>query len=159
LDFLRIGKCPWRTMKRRLIRLGLLPVLLWPLPAAMRAAGPVTSENPDPRRLPTLSVYHEDTFSSGKVLTMVAAAFPDAPDFTCDSWCYESEVDFLDARALDGGKMEMRHRYRDQPHIIIVTTVTPEPGAVEFLARMERATGATGELPANPPPLNPELLT
>ena len=33
---------------------------------------------------------------------MVAATFPNVPDFTCDSWCYESAVDFLDARALGG---------------------------------------------------------
>ena len=109
---------------------------------------------PTRTRLPTLSVYNDDTFSRDKVLTMVAATFPNIPNFTCDSWCYESEVDFIGARALDGGKVELRHRYRDQPHVIIVTTVTPEPGAVEFLARLELETGAAVSLPTNPQPLN-----
>lgn len=114
--------------------------------SAAQAAGP--------QELPTLSVYNDEKFSHGKVLTMVAATFPNIPGFTCDSWCYESAVDFLDTRALDGGRVELRHRYRDQPHAIIVTRVTPEPGAVEFLARVELEKSATGALPANPQPLN-----
>ena len=131
-----------------------LGAMLLALPAAVRAAEPVTAANPDPKKLPTLRVYHDDKFSPGKVLTMVAATFPNVPDFTCDSWCYESAVDFLDARAVDGGKLELRHRYQDQPHAIVVTTVTPEPGAVEFAARLQRERGAAAALPANPQPLN-----
>ena len=88
-------------MKRPTTHMGVLALVL-ALPAAIRAAEPVTATNPDPQRLPTLSVYNDDRFSRGKVLTMVAATFPNVPDFTCDSWCYESAVDFLDARALDG---------------------------------------------------------
>ena len=140
-------------MKRPTTYLTVLALLL-ALPAGIRAAELVKARNPEPQRLPTLSVYNDETFSRGKVLTMVAATFPNVPDFTCDSWCYESAVDFLDARELDGGKVELRHRYRDQPHTIIVTTVTPEPGAVEFLARLELEKGAAAHLPANPQPLN-----
>lgn len=140
-------------MKRQMLHLTGL-VLLFAVPAMIRAMEPVTARNPDPQKLPTLSVYNDDKFSRGKVLTMVAAAFPNVPDFTCDSWCYESAVDFFDARALEGGKVELRHRYRDQPHAIIVTTVTPEPGAVEFLARLKLEKGAVGPLPANPQALN-----
>jgi len=66
----------------------------------VRAGEPVTAKNPDPQRLPTLSVYNDDKFSRGKVLTMVAATFPNVPGFTCDSWCYESAVDFLDAQRV-----------------------------------------------------------
>jgi hypothetical protein len=128
--------------------------LLPGLPMVIRAAEPVRATNPDPHKLPTLSVYHDDQFSRGKVLTMVAATFPNVPDFTCDSWCYESAVDFLDARALVGGKVELRHRYRDLPHAIIVTTVRPEPGAVEFCARLELEKGAAAQLPTYPQPLN-----
>ena len=128
--------------------------LLLALPPIMRAAELVTAKNPDPKRLPSLSVYNDDTFSHGKVLTMIAATFPNVPNFTCDSWCFESAVDFFGARALNGGKVELRHRYRDQPHAIVVTTVTPEPVAVEFLARLEIAEGTAAELPTSPQPLN-----
>ena len=133
----------------------LVTLALWlALPAVVRAADLVTASNPDPHTLPSLNVYNDDTFSRDKVLTMVAATFPNVPEFTCDAWCYESNVDFLVARALDGGKVELRHRDRDQPRVVIVTTVTPEPGAVEFLARLELEKGATAQLPANPQPLN-----
>jgi hypothetical protein len=101
-----------------------------------------------------LSVYNDETFSRGKVLTMVTAKFPNVPEFTCDSWWYESAVDSLDARALGGGKVGLRHRSRDQTHAIIITTVTPEPGAVEFLARLELEQGTAAGLPTNPQPLN-----
>jgi hypothetical protein len=139
-------------MKMRTTGLAVLTLLL-ALPATIRASEPVTAKNRDPQRLPMLSVYQDDQFSRGKVLTMVAATFPNVPDFTCDSWCYESPVDFLDARAIEDGKVELRHRDRHQPQAIVVTTVTPEPGAVEFLARLERDKGATAPLPADPQPL------
>jgi hypothetical protein len=129
-------------------------LMLLALPVVNRAAELVTAKNPDPQKLPTLSVYNDDKFSRGQVLTMVAATFPNVPDFTCDSWCYESAVDFLDARALDGGKVALRHRDRNPPHAIVVTTVTPEPGAVEFVARLEPGSGAAGKVPVNPQPLN-----
>ncbi len=99
--------------------------------------------NPDPSRLPTLGVWERDK------LILVSASFPNVPGFTCDSWCYESEMDFLGARGLEGGRLELRHRLRDTPQVILVTTVTPEPGAVEFAARPELESGATGELPGN----------
>jgi hypothetical protein len=37
---------------------------------------------------------------------------------------------------------------------IMVTTVRPEPGAVEFCARLEREKGAAAQLPTYPQPLN-----
>jgi hypothetical protein len=67
---------------------------------------------------------------------MVWASFPNVPDFTCESWCYESEMDYAGAHALDRGKLELRHRIRNMP-ATLVTLVTPEAGAVEFLARVE----------------------
>jgi hypothetical protein len=124
------------------------------LPAGLRAAEVVKSTNPEPRRLPALSVYNDDKFSPGRVLTMVVATFPNVPNFTCDSWCYESVVDFLGARALDGGRVELRHRCRDQWRAIVVTTVTPEPGAVEFLARLESDKGSAAGFPPYLQPLN-----
>ena len=116
-------------MRSRSVYLSVLAAAL-SLPVETRAAEVVKARNPDPKRLPTLSVYNDETFSRGQVLTMVAATFPDVPDFTCDSWCYESAVDFLGADALASGQVTLRHRYRDAPQAVIVTTVTPEPGAV-----------------------------
>jgi hypothetical protein len=85
---------------------------------------------------------------------MVAASFPNVPGFICDSWCYESAVDFLGARGLAGGKLELRHRFREAPNALLITTVTPEPGAVEFLARAERERPEAGELPRSLPAPN-----
>ena len=81
-------------------------MLLFALPEALRAGEPVTANDPDPQRLPTLSVYNDDKFSRGQVLTMVAAKFPNFPDFTCDSWCYEVGWIFW-TPALDGGKVAL----------------------------------------------------
>jgi hypothetical protein len=106
------------------------------------------ADNPDAARLPTLGVWQD-----GK-LTLVASTFPNVPDFTCDSWCYESDVEFLSARGLDGGRLELRHRWQQNPEVLFVTTVTPEAGAVEFAARAELAEGAKGELPESVPCLN-----
>jgi hypothetical protein len=103
----------------------------------------VTAVNPRPAKLPTLGVWEYDG------MTYVSATFPNLPDFTCDAWCYESALDFVDARPLDGGRIELRHRDRERPHVIIVTTVTPEPGAAELAARAELEKGATGALPDN----------
>ena len=99
--------------------------------------------NPNPEVLPSLGAWQRDK------LILVGARFPNVPDFTCDSWCYESPVDFLGARPLEGGRLELRHRLQDDPRVVLVTTVTPEPGAVEFLAKAELAEGATGELPTS----------
>lgn len=110
----------------------------------------VTANNPDPQMIPTLGVWQNQE------LTLVSASFPNVPDFTCDSWCYESNVEFIDAVALDGGRIELRHRDRAQPHVIVATTVTPEPGAVEFVARIELDTDKYPEakMPENPTGLN-----
>jgi len=107
----------------------------------------ITAKNPDPKNLPTLSVWEEESFGKERKLLMVAASFPNVPDFTCDSWCYESEVDFVTAKPLSGGRLELRHRVRAHPEIIIATTVTPEPGAVEFAARVELEKGKKRALP------------
>ncbi|HIJ64534.1 MAG TPA: hypothetical protein HPP77_01180 [Candidatus Hydrogenedentes bacterium] len=93
------------------------------------------AENPRPEVLPTLRVVQPTTYGE-PYPTMVSARFPNVPDFQCDSWCYESELDFVDARPLDGGCVEMRHRVRSRPGELVITVVTPEPGAIEFVARM-----------------------
>lgn len=114
----------------------------------------VTATNPDPKNLSTLSVWQDDVFSPGKTLTMVRAVFPRVPDFTCESWCYESALTFLDARDLGEGKLELRHRVNNAEGVLLVTTVTPEPDAVEFVARAELERPGEGMLPTNLPFVN-----
>jgi hypothetical protein len=108
------------------------------------------SKNPKPKVLPTLGVWQSP---DGKQ-TFLSSSFPDAPAFTCDTWCYESDVDFVDAKELSGGKVQMRHRWRAHPAVMIVTSVTPEPGAVEFVARLENDRDASKDIPTEYPGLN-----
>jgi hypothetical protein len=110
------------------------------------------SVNPQPAVLPTLGVWDDEKLSPGRKLTMVSATFPNVPGFTCDSWCYEAGVPLAGARTLDGGRIELRHGVPESPGLTLVTTVTPEPGAVEFLARLEAGVGVS--LPDAPPWLN-----
>lgn len=115
------------------------------LPEASEAQeGPetlVTAPNPRPEELPTLSVWQ------AQGMTYVKSTFPNVPNFTCDTWCYESPMEFVEARALEGGRIELRHRWKDHPSVIFVTTVTPEPGAVEFRVRAELEPGSEEKLP------------
>lgn len=101
----------------------------------------IKADNPDPAALPTLSVHQRDA------LLLVRAAFPNVPDFACDAWCYESAMDCIGIRAIEGGRIELTHRDREHPRVLYVTVVTPEPGAVDFRVRVERAPGTTEPLP------------
>ncbi|MHC4474730.1 MAG: PA14 domain-containing protein [Planctomycetota bacterium] len=100
-----------------------------------------TAFNPAPDVLPTLEVWQRDKE------ILVASTFPNIPNFRCDSWCYESHVEFVGAKGLDWGRLQLRHRLQEHPHVHIVTTVTPEPGAVEFAAQIETDEAAGGQLP------------
>ncbi|NQT91609.1 MAG: hypothetical protein HQ559_02525 [Lentisphaerae bacterium] len=101
--------------------------------------------NPDRKQLPTLAVKQRGDS------VMVVAMFPNVPRFRCMSWCYEGWHEFLGAKDLGDGKLELRHRMvtrrRSLPHVVLVTTVTPEPGAVEFTARAELDESKGGEMP------------
>ncbi|GIV17485.1 MAG: hypothetical protein KatS3mg022_2920 [Armatimonadota bacterium] len=113
----------------------------------------VTANNPNPKAFPILAVWEDEELSPGRKLTMVAATFPNVPGFTCDSWCYESDVDFVDARPLSRGRLQLRHRWRAHPQVLLITVVTPEPGAVEFLAHLELA-DKRAEIPSQMPFVN-----
>jgi len=91
----------------------------------------VRAENPEPDRLPTLGVW-----TRGKEV-LVSASFPELPGFVFDAWCYESDMEFIAAEAGPGGRIVLRHRLRGSAEVVLATTVTPEAGAVEFLARPE----------------------
>jgi hypothetical protein len=83
---------------------------------------------------PKLS-FRKEPHKEHKFLTFISANFLDVPGCTCESWCYESALDFVDVRKLEDGKLELRHRARSRPHVLILTMATPQPGAVEFVAR------------------------
>ena len=99
-------------------------------------------------RLPELG-FRQEPHPTHKFMPYVWASFPEVPGFTCDSWCYESAVDLVTHEMSDDGKMILKHRDRSQPHVLYVTTVTPEPGAVEFSARavVDHEKDAGGKLP------------
>jgi dienelactone hydrolase len=120
--------------------------------SAFTSASPntiATATNPEPDRLPTLGVWADEKSNPGHPLAMVSAAFPNVPGFICDSWCYESALEFLGAQGLDGGRLELRHRCTDQTNVLLITTVTPEPGAIEFLVHATTDAGPGQPLPAN----------
>ena len=75
----------------------------WGAPAFSPPKMIATATNPEPERLPTLGVWTDEKSNPGHPLTMVSAAFPNVPGFICDSWCYESALEFLGAHGLDGG--------------------------------------------------------
>ena len=86
-------------------------------------------KNPDSTRLPTLSVWktpHGEHY--------VAADFPEVKGFICDSWCYESDFDFLSCTDRGEGRLELRHRDRSTK-VLLVTIFFVEPGAVEVVCR------------------------
>lgn len=112
------------------------------------------SRNPQPGVLPTLRVQHEKMW--GQYYMMLSATFPNVPGYQSDAWCYESAVDYVDARPLDHGAIEFRHRDSTYPQALVVTVVTPESGAIELVARMEldRDGYPDAELPTKPTSLN-----
>lgn len=117
----------------------------WPLasPSPTEKEVLVVANNPYPQELPTLRVWQREG------MTYVQSTFPNVPNFTCDTWCYESPLDFLEAQALEGGGIQLRHRWQDHPEVVLVTTVTPEPGAVEFRVKAMLEGSAEGNLPAS----------
>jgi dienelactone hydrolase len=108
----------------------------------------LTATNPDPRTLPTLAVRVD----GGEV--KVSATFPQVPECTCDARCYESSLDFIAARVLDGGRVQLRHRIREEPRTVLLTTVTPEPGAIEFIVRADPDASGGAPPPEEMPVLN-----
>lgn len=109
---------------------------------------------PKPDTLPAIRVVKEKLW--GKYYPMVSMRFPNVPDFQCDAWCYEAAVEFVDARPLDDGVVEMRHRDQANPQELVITTITPRQGSVEIVARvaLDAENHAGKELPGSPPGLN-----
>ena len=84
----------------------------------------------------------------------VSAKFPNVADFTCDLWCYESDgVTFEHGQPLDNGGVEMRHAWAGE-NWEIVSTVTPLPGCLDFVARLEPTKDHQNGPPNQYPQLN-----
>lgn len=110
--------------------------------------------NGQPDTLPSIRIVKEKLW--GKYYPMVSMRFPNIADFQCDAWCYEAAVDFVDARPLVDGAVEMRHRDQVNPQTLVVTTITPRAESVEMVARiaLDAESHAGKELPGAPPGLN-----
>ena len=114
-----------------------------------------TASAAEKKELPKINIKSEIIATStpdgtgSKRTLMDITTCPEVPDFTCESWCYESATDFIGAIMLQDGGVEFRHRATNDANVIIVTKVTAEPGAVEFVARAELAPDAKGKLPEN----------
>jgi len=101
--------------------------------------------------VPNLGVRQDDLHPQYSELeTMVWVQAPQIRGCVLDLFCYEwSNLEYLGFRNLEKGALELRHRARKDPNVILVTTVTPEPGAVELVARAEvdKERAAEGRLP------------
>lgn len=100
-----------------------------------------------PEVLPTLRVWHTGDGQQ----TFLSSTFPEPLRFTCDTWCYENSIlDFDSAQMLEGGVIQLRHRWRYR-EAIVITKATPKPQKVELVAWLEDpASGErvdTGEYP------------
>lgn len=105
-----------------------------------------TVVNPQPGRWPSVHFVQQGA------RPLLRMEFPDVADFTCDAWMYESEMDFLGARDLGGGRLETRHRLHSAPEVLILSVVEPGLGSIEITARAVRADGSPADLPAGEPP-------
>ena len=104
---------------------------------------------------PRIGVRKEDWTPKYSCLwTFVWVHVLQIPGCVLDLLCYEhSAMTYLSHRRLEGGAIEMRHQSTKDPNVVLLTTITPEPGAVELLARaeMDRDHAAEGELPDEMP--------
>ena len=56
-----------------------------------------------------------------------------------DLECYECprDLELLGHRVLESGTLELRHRRASRPHLLIVSELTPQPGKVQIVVRVE----------------------
>ncbi len=79
------------------------------------------------------------------------------PGCLLDLLCYEhSNLTFVAHKMLDKGALELRHRSNKDPHVLMITTLTPGPGSLEIIARVEvdRERSSQGKLPKELPDPN-----
>ncbi len=105
--------------------------------------------------VPKLGYRVEDRAPLASSGTFIWVHVPEIPGSVLDLWCYEHNS-ILSRRSLEGGALELRHRSTENPNVLVLTTVTPEPGAVELVARVEvdQERDPGGKLPDKMPELN-----
>ena len=110
--------------------------------------------------VPELGVRQVDNSPLHRTRTYVWIRMPQvqATWNVVDMECYEgpTDLELLGHRVLDGGVLELRQRCGSQPHVIVVTELTPEPGKVKLVARLELdpEKGADKAFPEDMPELN-----
>src|ERR1700685_512995 len=95
------------------------------------------SINSDPSQIPTLYARLHD-----RQVAFVSAIFPNVAGLRLDVCTYEPGEGFLrlDLLGVAGPKdnqLVLRHRVRNYPSLIHVTTMTAEPGSLEAVGRLE----------------------
>ena len=118
----------------------------------------ISAHNPSPDTLPSLIAQQKLNLNGGKTFYAVMT-FPGIPGLILDAWCFESQlVTFESAHELDGGALELRHQMTDYENLVHVTRLTPEPGAVDIVARLERKPNGDSEVSDATPEVIPENL-
>jgi len=109
--------------------------------------------------MPRIGVRQEDAAPIYGTWTFVWVQVPaiDPIWAVLDLLCYEhSGMTYLSHRILRNGEISLRHRSIKDPNVLLVTTVTPQPGSVELVARatIDRDKAPEGKLPDELPSPN-----
>lgn len=102
-----------------------------------------TAINPNPAEYPQISIRLKTRDTA-----YLMGVFPNVPGLRLDAWIFENGEGALQldsVRLPADHQLEFRHRFRRQPAVVLVTTVTAEPEAIELLGRIELD---TAKLPA-----------
>ena len=98
--------------------------------------------NSDPATIPRIDISLDER--CGVYFTVT---FPDVPGLRADNWAYEHSggafltPDFESVTVTGHNRLVLRHGLRNLPGLIMVSTLTAEPGVVEVLASLELAPG------------------
>lgn len=108
----------------------------------MMAAPCAAEEKPwDDLPLPQLGVRIQDNrpIRASEVFVWVQMPGVEGYSNVFDLLCYEDPrgMMFLGHRELSGGVLELRHRRSAESHLLIVTELTPQPGKVQIVTRLE----------------------
>jgi hypothetical protein len=88
--------------------------------------------------LPNIGVRQEDLAPEySQAFNFVWIHVPQITGCILDMLCYEhSNLEYVSHEKLDKG-LKLRHRSLDDPKVLLITTITPEAGAVNVLAHAE----------------------
>jgi hypothetical protein len=94
-----------------------------------------TAMNSNPQQFPQVGMWLKTRDTA-----FLTCVFPNVPGLRLDGWIFENaeRALSLDSVNLPGDhQIEFRHRFRQQSAVLLVTTVTAEPEAVELIGRIE----------------------